>query len=374
MSKDYYELLGVSKSATADELKKAYRKLAMQYHPDKNPGNKEAEQKFKEISHAYDILKDEQKRAAYDRYGSGAFDGSAGAGSGGFGFSGGMGGGDFSDIFSEFFGDFMNGRSGGSRQKSAKIKGSDLRYNMEIKLEDAYNGKQETIKFSTFVACDSCKSTGSKDNSAPVDCSSCGGHGKVRMQQGFFTIERPCPNCNGQGKVIKNPCSSCSGQGRIRKQRTLAVNIPEGVEDGMQIRISGEGEVGVRGGDSGDLYIFIIIKQHHLFTRDGNNIHCNIPIKLTTAAIGGEIQVPTIDKMHSKVTIPEATQHGDVLRLKGKGMKVMRSGGRCGDMYIHVSVETPQKLSKKQKELLKEFEALEEKDNQPKVAKFFSNI
>ncbi len=374
--KDFYELLGINKSSTPDEIKKAYRKLAMQYHPDKNPGNKEAEQKFKEISEAYDVLKDEQKKAAYDRYGHSAFgNGGGGAGGGSYGF-GNMNSGDFTDIFSDLFGDFMGGGKGkaSGSNRSAKVKGADLRYNMEISLEDAFKGKQETIQFNTAVKCDTCNSTGSKDKSEPVNCTTCKGAGRVHMQQGFFTIERTCPNCNGVGKIIKNPCSSCHGEGRVRKQKTLSVNIPEGVEDEMRIRLAGEGELGLRGGDAGDLYIFISIKEHEFFTRETSNIHCKVPIKMTKAILGGDLEVPTIDGTRSKVTIPEGTQNNDILRLKGKGMKVMKSGGRRGDMYIHVSIETPVKLSKKQKELLEEFNKIDESSTSPKVNKFFDKV
>jgi len=368
---DFYELLGIQKNASAEEIKKAYRKLAMKYHPDKNPNNKEAEATFKEISEAYEVLKDEQKRAAYDRYGHAAFT-NQGAGAGGF--SSHMGG-DFSDVFSDLFGDFMGGRAhGGGKRPTGKIKGADLRYNMSIDLETAYHGKQETIQFTTAAQCETCKGSGSKDNSAPVNCSVCKGYGKIQRQQGFFTIEQACHACQGIGKVIKNPCTSCSGEGRVRKQKTLSVNIPEGVEDGMRIRLSGEGEVGLRGGSAGDLYIFISVKEHEFFTRDHHDIHCKVPIKMTTAALGGEIEVPTIDGTRAKVTIHEGTQNNDALRLKSKGMKVMRAGGRRGEMYIHVLVETPVKLNKRQKELLKEFEALDEKDSSPKVERFFKKV
>ena len=366
---DFYELLGIQKNATADEIKKAYRGLAMKHHPDKNPNNKEAEEKFKEISEAYEVLKDEQKRAAYDRYGHNAFESNGGGG--GFGNMGG----DFSDVFSDLFGDFMGGGRGqGGTRRSTKIKGADLRYNMAIDLETAYHGKQETIQFTTAAQCDVCKGSGSKDASAPVKCTVCKGHGKVHRQQGFFTIEQACHACQGAGTMIKNPCGSCSGEGRVRKQKTLSVNIPEGVEDGMRIRLSGEGEVGLRGGEAGDLYIFISVKEHEFFTRDRNDIHCKVPIKMTTATLGGEIEVPTIDGVRAKVTLTEGTQNNDTLRLKNKGMKVMRAGGRRGDMYIHTSVEMPVKLNKRQKELLKEFETLDEKESSPKVEKFFKKV
>ncbi len=373
MSKtDYYELLGVDKGASADELKKAYRKLAMQYHPDRNPGDEKAEQKFKEISEAYDVLKDDQKRAAYDQYGHAAFEGGMGGGAGGFGGAGMQG--NFSDIFSDLFSDFMGGGSRGGRQRSSKIKGADLRYNLAISLEDAFSGTQENITFTTAAECDSCHGSGSKDGSSPIDCGTCQGYGKVHMQQGFFTIEKTCTACHGMGKVIKNPCNSCAGEGRIKREKTLNVSIPEGVEDGMRIRLAGEGEVGFRGGDAGDLYIFVSIKDHELFTRDHNDVHCKVPIKMTTATLGGEVEVPTIDGTKAKVTIPAGTQHNDIFRLKNKGMKVIRAGGRRGDMYIHTAIEIPVKLTKKQKEMLNDFEKLDGRGTNPKVEKFLKKV
>lgn len=352
MSKNYYDILGVSKSASADELKKAYRKLAKQYHPDQNKGNKEAEEKFKEINHAYDILSDEQKRAAYDRYGHDAFTqggmggAAGGAGMGGFDFSSG-----FADIFEDLFG--MGGARGGGGNSSTR--GADLRYNLSISLEEAFKGKNETIKITTAASCDTCSGSGSAAGSKPTTCSTCGGSGRVRATQGFFTVERTCTGCGGMGKVIKDPCKTCAGSGRVRKEKTLSVNIPAGVEEGTRIRLSGEGEVGIRGGNSGDLYIFVSVKQHPLFIRDGADIHCNVPISMTTAALGGSIEVPTIDGSRVKVSIPEGTQNGHQMRLRGKGMSIIRAGNR-GDMYIHTMVETPIRLNKKQKELLKEFD------------------
>ena len=352
MAKDFYEILGVSKTASADELKKAYRKLAMQHHPDKNPGDKKAEEKFKEISHAYDILSDKQKRAAYDRYGHDAFTqggmGGAGGGAGGFDFSSSG----FADIFEDLFG---MGGGGRQRQPSGPARGADLRYNLSISLEDAFKGKQETIKVATAVACEPCGGSGGEKGSQPVSCGTCNGSGRIRMSQGFFTMERTCTSCQGMGKVIKNPCKSCAGSGRVRKEKTLSVNIPAGVEEGTRIRLSNEGEVGARGGPAGDLYIFVSVAEHPIFKRDGADIHCQIPIPMTTAALGGAIEAPTIDGSRVKVNIPEGTQSGHQMRLRGKGMSVLRSGHR-GDMYIHTQVETPVKLSKKQKDLLKEFE------------------
>lgn len=377
-TKDFYELLGVEKGATADELKKAYRKLAMKYHPDRNPGDEEAEKKFKEVSHAYDVLKDEQKRAAYDRYGHDAFE------QGGMGGAGGRGQGgfdpnmDFADIFSDLFGDFMGGRgqaggrAGGGRPTQAR--GSDLRYNLSVTLEEAFAGKQQKIQFTTAATCATCKGSGSKSSSGATTCGTCRGSGRTRVQQGFFTMERTCTACHGQGQVIKDPCNSCSGEGRVRKEKTLSVTIPEGVEEGTRIRLSGEGEVGLRGGPAGDLYIFVSIKPHQFFVREGNDIHCKVPVKMTTAALGGSIEVPAIEGKRARVTIPTGTQSGDQFRLKKKGMTVMRSGGRRGDMYIHTVVETPTRLTKKQKELLQEFESLDEKGAYKEAEGFFSKV
>ena len=346
---DFYDTLGVSRDASADELKKAYRKLAMQYHPDRNPGDTAAEQKFKDVSGAYDVLKDSQKRAAYDRYGHEAFVNGAnggGAGAGGFGFSGG-----FADIFDEMFGEFMGGRrSGGGASR-----GTDLRYNMEISLEEAFEGKQAQIRVPTSVGCEACDGSGAEEGSSPVTCPGCQGRGRVRAQQGFFTIERTCPSCNGAGKVVERACKSCEGSGRVHKEKTLQVNIPSGVEDGTRIRLSGEGEAGLRGAPAGDLYIFLSIASHRFFQRDGANIHCQIPIPMTTAALGGSIEAPVIDGSRAKVSIAAGAQTGQQYRLRNKGMKVLRSNAR-GDMYIRIGVETPMNLTKRQQELLREFE------------------
>lgn len=358
---DFYETLGVGKSADADELKKAYRKLAMKYHPDRNAGDKSAEQKFKEINEAYDVLKDPEKRAAYDRFGHAAFDGpgaggagaQAGAGDFGFGFAGG-----FADIFDEMFGDFTGRRGAagaGGGGGTAQRRGADLRYNMEISLEDAFAGKQATIRVPSAAECESCSGTGAAKGSKPVTCPTCQGRGRVRAQQGFFTIERTCATCQGQGQILENPCGTCRGSGRVAKEKTLSVSIPAGVEDGTRIRLSGEGEAGLRGGPSGDLYIFLSIKPHAYFQRDGANIYMRVPIPMTTAALGGVIEVPTVDGGRARVTIPEGTQTGHQFRLKGKGMSVMRSTVR-GDMYIRAQIETPMRLTKRQKELLREFE------------------
>ena len=345
---DFYEILGVSKSANADDLKRAYRKLAMQYHPDRNSGDKSAEQKFKDLNEAYDVLKDEQKRAAYDRFGHAAFEQGGGRGPGDFGFTGG-----FADIFDEVFGEFMNnGRRSG---QSGPSRGSDLRYNLEISLEESFRGKQTTIRVPNLVACDQCHGSGAEAGSKPVTCSTCQGRGRVRMQQGFFTIERTCTSCQGAGRVIEKPCRACGGQGRVRREKTLSVNIPAGVEDGMRIRLAGEGEVGVRGAAAGDLYIFVTVTPHPIFQRDGANIHCRVPISITTAALGGAIEVPTVEGGRTKVTVPAGTQSGHQFRLRGKGMTVLRSSLR-GEMFIEVIVETPQNLTKRQQELLREFE------------------
>jgi len=381
MSKrDYYETLGVSKGASEEELKKAFRNKAKEHHPDRHAGDKKAEQRFKEVNEAYEVLKDTQKRAAYDRFGHQAFEGGMGGGRGPFGPGAGAGGGpggfDFGSAFSDIFDDLFGGFAGQQQRggdPSAPARGADLRYNMSVSMEDAFKGRQETIKFTTSVSCESCHGSGAEKGSKPITCPTCNGAGRVRAQQGFFTIERTCSTCSGQGKIIKDPCKSCAGTGRTRKEKTLAVNIPAGVEDGTRIRLSGEGEVGVRGGSPGDLYIFLSVKAHPLFKREGANIHCRVPIKFTTAALGGSIEVPTIDGSRVKVNIPEGTQNGHQFRLKGKGMSVMRSSQR-GDMYIHATVETPVHLNKKQKDLLKEFEGAADKDTSPESESFFSKV
>lgn len=372
MAQDYYTTLGVAKSANEDELKKAYRKLAMQYHPDKNHGNAEAEKKFKSINEAYDVLKDPQKRAAYDRFGHDAFTNGGGnsAGGGGGGFSG---AGNFSDIFEDLFSEFTGGRRGSSQAQASAARGSDLRYNLDIELEDAFRGRQQNIKVTTSGSCDSCSGSGAQKGSAPETCSTCNGRGVVRAQQGFFTVERGCGTCQGTGKIIKNPCKPCAGSGRVRREKTLNVSVPPGVEEGTRIRLAGEGEAGFRGGPAGDLYIFLSIKPHRIFKRDGANIYCGVPIALTTASLGGHIEVPTIDGGRVKVTIPEGTQTGHQFRLKGKGMSVLRSQSR-GDMYIEVAVETPVNLNKKQKDLLKEFQGAGGKTTSPEAESFFSKV
>jgi len=364
---DFYELLGVQRGASPDDIKKAYRKLAMQHHPDKNPGDKAAEHRFKELSEAYDILKDDQKRAAYDRFGHAAFEGGNGrAGPGDFGF-GGAGG--FADIFDEMFGEFVGGQRG-----QAQGRGSDLRYNLEISLEDAFKGKQTSVRVPSLAQCDTCHGSGAEAGSKPVTCPTCKGHGRVRAQQGFFTIERTCVTCQGAGRVIEKPCRTCAGQGRVRKEKTLSVSIPPGVEDGTRIRLAGEGESGLRGAAAGDLYIFLSLAPHRLFQRDGANIHCRVPIPMATAALGGALEVPVIDGGRAKITVPAGTQSGHQFRLKGKGMSVLRSGSR-GDMYVQAVVETPMNLTKRQQELLKEFEKEgEHAKTNPESEGFFSRV
>ncbi len=364
--KDFYELLGVQRNASAEEIKKAYRKLAMQYHPDRNAGDKAAEQKFKDVNEAYDVLKDEQRRAAYDRCGHAAFEnGGRAGGTGDFGFATG-----FADIFDEMFGEFMGGRRG----QGTNNRGNDLRYNLEITLEEAFKGKQTSVRVPTLAACEACGGSGAEAGSRPVNCPTCQGHGRVRAQQGFFTIERTCPSCNGAGRVIENPCRQCGGQGRARREKTLAVTIPAGVEDGTRIRLAGEGEAGMRGGAPGDLYIFLAVKPHRFFQREGANIQCRVPISMPTAALGGTIEVPTIDGGRARLNVPAGTQGGHQFRLKGKGMSVLRSPAR-GDMYVQVVVETPVNLTKRQQELLREFEkAGDSQHTSPESEGFFARV
>jgi molecular chaperone DnaJ len=375
MSKrDFYEVLGVAKGAGPDDCKKAYRKLAMQYHPDRNPDDPDATQKFRELNEAYDVLKDDQKRAAYDRYGHAAFEQGGMGGRGGFGGGGGDSpfGSGFADIFDEMFGEFMGGRRGGGGGGGA-ARGSDLRYNMELSLEEAFAGKNAEIKVPTSVPCESCNGTGGTNGSAPVECGTCRGAGKVRATQGFFTIERTCPTCQGSGKVIKDPCKVCSGSGRTRKEKTLAVNVPAGVEDGTRIRLGNEGEAGMRGAPNGDLYIFLSVAPHRIFQREGANIHCRVPIPMVTATLGGSIEVPVIDGSRAKITIPAGTQSGNQFRLRGKGMSVLRSPAR-GDMFVEAVVETPVNLTKRQEELLREFETAGGKETSPQSSGFFAKV
>jgi molecular chaperone DnaJ len=347
---DYYSALGVARDASSDEIKKSYRKLAMKYHPDRNSDGKGDDRKFKEINEAYEILKDDQRRAAYDRYGHAAFEAGGPGTSGGAGFTSG-----FADIFDEMFGDFGNGQGGARTRTGGPSRGSDLRYNMEVSLTDAYKGKKASIRVPTSVPCSSCKGSGSAGGAAPATCPTCQGNGRVRAQSGFFTVERTCPSCQGVGQVIRDPCKTCSGHGRTHKEKTLSVNIPAGVEDGTRIRLAGEGEAGVRGAPAGDLYIFLTLAPHRLFHRDGANIHCRVPIAFTAAALGGAIEVPTVDGGRARVTIPAGTQTGNQFRLRGKGMAVLRSKAR-GDMFVQASVETPVNLTKEQQNLLRQFE------------------
>ena len=371
--RDFYEVLGVQKGADEAALKSAYRKLAMQYHPDRNPGDADAEHKFKEVSEAYDTLKDPQKRAAYDRFGHAAFEngGARGPGAGpGFGPDFGA---SMSDIFEDLFGDMMGGgrRPGGGA--SARLRGSDLRYNLEISLEEAFAGRTVEIDVPTLVACHTCDGSGAKPGTGMSTCRQCNGHGKVRAAQGFFTIERTCPVCQGRGQIIEQPCTDCGGQGRKQEHRKLSVDIPKGIEDGTRIRLANEGEAGLRGGPPGDLYIFISVKPHDLFQRDGADLYARVPIAMTTAALGGEFEVPTLDTSRAKVKVAPGTQPGQRVRLKSKGMPVLRSKD-MGDLYVQLDIETPQNLSRKQRELLEEFQTLATQDNSPSSHGFFAKL
>jgi molecular chaperone DnaJ len=363
--RDYYEVLGVQRTCNEVELKAAFRKLAMQHHPDRNPGDADCEHKFKELNEAYDVLKDGDKRAAYDRFGHAAFEQGMG---GGHGF-----GADFATTFSDIFEDLfgMGGRRGG--HGSGRERGSDLRYNMEISLDEAFNGKTAQIRIPTSVLCEACSGSGAKAGTKPKVCATCGGAGKVRHAQGFFTLERTCPRCHGRGQSIDDPCAACSGAGRVTRERTLSVNIPSGVEDGTRIRLAGEGEAGLRGGPAGDLYIFLSLAPHEFFQRDGADLHCRVPVSMVAAALGGEFEVPAIDGGKARVKIPGGTQTGRRFRLTAKGMPVLRSK-QTGDMYVQVVVETPQNLTKRQREILNEFEKLSSADTQPESAGFFSRV
>jgi molecular chaperone DnaJ len=365
--RDFYEVLGVTRSCDEKALKGAFRKLAMEYHPDRNNGDRSAEIKFKEINEAYEILKDPQKRAAYDRFGHQAFEH---GGPGGFGAGAAAGFASFADIFDEFFGDF---RGGGGR-RSTRERGSDLRYNLEVTLEEAYAGKAVEIEVPTSVTCEACAGSGAKPGTSPKACPTCGGAGRVRASQGgFFHIERTCPACHGRGEVVSDPCAKCAGAGRVSETRTLSVNIPAGIEDGTRIRLAGEGEAGVRGGPPGDLYIFLSIKPHAFFQRDGADIFCRVPISVTTAALGGQFEVPTLNGERSRVKVPEGTQSGRQVHLKGKGMPVLRSH-KVGDMYVQLLVETPRNLSRRQREILEEFERASNEENNPESSGFFSRV
>jgi molecular chaperone DnaJ len=359
----YYEVLEVERVASDAQLKAAFRKLAMQYHPDRNPEN-DSEHKFKEINEAYEVLKDADKRAAYDRYGHAAFEHGGGGAGGNFGADFGSA---FSDLFEGIFG------MSGTRGRSGRERGADLRYNMEISLDEAFSGKAAQLRIPTSVACEACSGTGAKTGTKPKPCPTCAGAGRIRHAQGFFTLERTCPACQGRGQVIDSPCPTCSGAGRVTRERTLSVNIPPGVEDGTRIRLSGEGEAGVRGGPGGDLYIFLSLAAHPFFQRDGADLHCRVPISMVTAALGGEFEVPTIDGGKTRVKVPEGTQSGRRFRLQDKGMPVLRSK-QTGDMYVQVVVETPQSLTKRQRELLNEFEKLSSQDTHPESTGFFGKV
>jgi molecular chaperone DnaJ len=370
MAQDFYELLGVNRASSADDIKKAFRKLAMQHHPDRNKDSKESEKKFKDINHAYDILKDPEKRAAYDRYGAAAFEGGAGPNGPG-GFQGGQGfdfGSVFGDIFDEMFGG-NRGRPGGGR---ADMRGQDLRFNLEISLEQAYSGTEATVRVPSSVACETCHGSGAEPGSKPQQCPTCHGRGRLRAQQGFFTVERTCHTCHGAGQVIDKPCRACAGQGRVRRDKTLKVTIPAGVEDGTRIRLTGEGEAGTRGGPAGDLYVFLSVRRHQLFEREGADVHCRVPISMVQATLGAGIEVPTLDGKMARINIPAGAQGGHQFRLRGKGMPVVRSTQR-GDMYIEINVETPTNLTAKQKELLKEFEKAGSKTS-PEAEGFFTKV
>ncbi|WP_166417697.1 molecular chaperone DnaJ [Cochlodiniinecator piscidefendens] len=372
--RDYYETLGVSKGASADEIKKGFRKKAKELHPDRNTDNPDAEEQFKEANEAYEVLKDQEKKAAYDRYGHAAFEGGMGGGQRGGGGYGGQG--DFASAFSDIFDDLFGGGGGGfggqggGRQRATR--GSDLRYNLRVTLEEAYSGLQKTINVPGTIACAPCKGTGAEAGAEPVTCPTCSGMGKVRAQQGFFTVERTCPTCQGAGQTIKNPCKTCGGAGREEKERTLSVNIPAGVETGTRIRLSGEGEAGLRGGPSGDLYIFIEVQDHAIFQREGENLFCRVPVSMSSAALGGDIEVPTIDGGRSRVKIPSGSQSGRQMRLRSKGMPFLRGNGQ-GDMFIELAVETPVNLTARQKEILREFDDIQA-DNNPEGSSFFKTV
>ncbi|WP_188150915.1 molecular chaperone DnaJ [Teredinibacter waterburyi] len=368
MSKrDYYEILGVSKDVSGPELKKAYRKVAMKHHPDRNEGNKESEEKFKEASEAYEVLSDAQKRNAYDQYGHAGVEGAGGMGGGGQGF------GNFSDIFGDVFGDIFGGAGGGGGRRGGPARGSDLRYTLDLNLEDAVKGTTVKIKVPTLVSCKPCKGSGAKPGSSPTTCNTCGGHGQVRMQQGFFSVQQTCPTCRGKGQSISDPCTSCRGQGRIEETKTLSVKVPPGVDTGDRIRLAGEGEAGADGGPAGDLYVQVSVKDHAIFQRDGNNLYCEVPISIFDACIGGEIEVPTLDG-RVKLKVPAETQTGKLFRLRGKGVVPVR-GGSSGDLLCRVILETPVNLSRKQKELLEELKSSFKGDtNSPKQHSWFDGM
>jgi molecular chaperone DnaJ len=364
--RDFYDVLGVSKNASPEELKSAYRKLAVKHHPDKNPGDKASEEKFKEASEAYGILSDQEKKQNYDNFGHAAFEGGGGR-QGGFG--GGFGGADFSDIFEDFFGDFGGGGRSRNRRNTSN-RGSDLRYDLSITLKEAYEGKKQDIKFSTTEKCNTCKGNGSKPGHSPDRCTTCGGNGKIRSNQGFFTVQQTCPQCAGTGEEITNPCIDCNGQGNKQTSKKISVTIPKGVDDGTRIRLAGKGEAGSRGGNSGDLYLFINVHSHELFKRSDENLFFEFPISIADAALGTTIEIPTIDGGKAKIKIPDGTQNGKQFRLKGKGMPYMRGSGN-GDLYVQVKMEVPISLNKAQKELLEKFREIENEKSNPSIKKFF---
>jgi molecular chaperone DnaJ len=365
MSKrDYYEVLGVTRGAGLEDLKSAYRKLAKEHHPDRNPNDTAAEHRFKEINEAYDILKDPNKRAAYDRFGHEAFE--QGRGNGGFDF-----GASFTDVFDNLFGEFMGGQQRGGRRQN---RGGDLRYDMELTLEEAFRGKSTEIRVPTLITCEACSGTGAEAGSKPETCPTCAGQGKVRASQGFFTIERTCPKCRGAGRIVRHPCKPCAGSGHRQKEKMLSVDIPPGVEEGTRIRLSGEGQAGLYGGPPGDLYIFLSVQPHPIFQREGHHLHCVVPIGFAVAALGGEIEVPTLSGQKARVSVPEGTQTGQHFKLRGKGMPALKGHGAHGDLLVEVRVETPVRLTKKQKALLAEFQQENHKDSQPQAESFFAKV
>jgi molecular chaperone DnaJ len=375
--RDYYTVLGVNRDASAEDIKKSYRKLAMKHHPDRNPDEKGAEEKFKEAKEAYEILSDAKKRAAYDQFGHAGVDPSAGFGAGarGFGGAGQEGFGGFADAFGDIFGEIFGAQRGGRGSGSGVYRGADLRYNLELGLEDVARGTEAKIRIPALEECETCHGTGAKPGTQPKQCPTCHGRGEVRVSQGFFSIQQTCPNCHGTGKIIPDPCGTCHGAGRIRKHKTLSVKIPAGVDHEDRIRLTGEGEAGVNGGPSGDLYVVVNLKPHPVFQREGSDLHCEMPISFATAALGGEIEIPTLDG-HANIKIPVETQTGQVFRLRGKGIKHVR-GAQHGDLFCHVAVETPVKLTARQKELLREFEAINEQDpgaHNPRAKGWFDKV
>jgi len=368
MKRSYYEVLGCQKDASPAEIKSAYRRLAKELHPDCHPGDRTCEAKFKEVNEAYDILKDDQKRAAYDRFGHAAFEhgmGNGHAGANPFDFAG-----SFADVFEDLFGDMMGGGGRGRRQN----RGGDIRHSLKLSLEEAFHGTRAEIRVPTAVVCETCSGSGAEPGTRAEACPTCGGHGKVRASQGFFTIERTCPHCQGRGRVVRSPCKSCNGGGYVQKERTLAVDIPPGVEEGTRMRLSGEGQAGFNGGPAGDLYVFISVANHPIFQRDGHDLYCRVPVSFVTAALGGSVEVPTLDGGRTGVKIPEGAQSGHQVRLRGKGMPVLRGNGLAGDLFVEVFVETPVKLSKEQKDLLRQFEVDGGQRCQPECEGFFAKV